>query len=209
MATQVPISSGDRQRSNTVGVAVGSITFGPAGPHSGVKRYLRPCPISTVKLTVQETRVRLSVQAHLLQPQSPCAPLGYPLPAKVMLGTLLSRRGWASSPPLGAWLGTREVFFGRIVWFISRATRCLSDQNNFPVCSQSPDSPGQFLEASGNSNRQHHNENVGDGAQREAGVSSGTGCLYDVFISVLAAQGLSLLKFALSREEYISGMTQQ
>ena len=126
-----------------------------------------------------------------------------------MLGTLLSRRSWASLPPLGALLGTREVFFGRIVWFISRATRCLSDQNHFPVCSQSLNSLDQFLDASGNSNRHHHNENVGDGAECEAGVSPGTGCLYDVLVSVLAAQGLSLLKFALSRAEYVSGMTQQ
>lgn len=62
-----------------------------------------------------------------------------PVPAKQMLDACLSR-SWASSAPLGAELGARVLSFGRTVWFISRATRCLSDQNNLPVCSQSPNS---------------------------------------------------------------------
>lgn len=152
---QVPVRSGDKRHSNTVGAIIESITLGSAGLHSGLRSSLPPCPISTVKLTVQDTESGWVFEPTPSSHKAlvPCASLAHPLPTKVTLGTLLSRRSWVSSatPWCHAW--GKKVSFGRTMWFLSRATRCLSDQNNL-VCSQSPNSLDHFvgfLDASGNS----------------------------------------------------------
>ena len=55
--------------------------------------------------------------------------------------------GLPGTPPPGppGMLGVREVSFHRTLCFISRATRCLSDQNNLLVHSKIPNSLDLFF----------------------------------------------------------------